>query len=85
MLAVTGLLLFRTDNPLPQGRTALAIVSILLALIVLGISRSCGRITVGTGPGGRALARSPATAVALIGWGTAILAVRIVLAIALGM
>lgn len=72
-LVITAVLLFRSDGPLAEGRTALAITSIMLALLTLVIARQRGRRYVPAGPTGGPAISSAAAAVPLVGWSTAAL------------
>ena len=72
-LVITAVLLFRSDGPLAEGRTALAIMSILLALLTLVIARERGRRYVPSGPRGTPEATAAAAAVPVVGWSTAAL------------
>ncbi len=79
-LAIAAIILFHHSGPLGPARTTLATLTILLSILGFLISRSRGRITVQTD---RSLVRTPQVAVHVMGWGTALLALSLLSALAL--
>ena len=76
-LAIAAVLLFRHDGPLAQGRTSLAIVSLLLAVATLAIGQSRAGGFVQGSAASRPVAASAAIAVRFVGVSTACLALLI--------
>jgi hypothetical protein len=68
-LAIAAVVLFRHDGPLAEGRTGLALVSIVLALLALLIAQLRAR---------QPRVSGAATVVRFVGWSTASLAALIV-------
>ena len=82
-LVISAVVLFRHTGPLAEGRAAVAIGSILLALLVLLIAHMRGRGFSQSARGGRPRIATPTAAVYVVGWSTAGLAALIVVFIAL--
>ena len=82
-LAIAAIILFHHSGPLGKPRVALATLGIVLALVVFAISRTRARIGVYPDAAGRSLVRSPHTMVRVAGWGTALLSISLLAALAL--
>jgi uncharacterized membrane protein YidH (DUF202 family) len=82
-LAIAAIILFHHSGPLGEPRVMLASLAIILGLLIFSISRARGRIAVVADPAGRSVVPSPLTAVRLTGWGTALLAISLLTALAL--
>jgi hypothetical protein len=83
-LGIAAIVLFRHNGPLAEGRTLLAVLSILLALLTFRIAHVRGprSMTQRAGAGNPEVS-SPISAVRLVGWSTAFLAAVIVVFLAL--
>ena len=76
-LAIGAIVLFRHSGPLAEGRTALAVLSLGLALVVFRVGQTRGRQVTGS-----QVVRPANTAVLVIGTATAGLAIAIIAAVA---
>lgn len=82
-LAIGAIVLFRHDGPLAQGRTALAVLAITLALIVFRVGRvRSRRMQVSDDDRGAPVVRSPKVAVLVTGGAAVALAVALLVALA---
>jgi uncharacterized membrane protein YidH (DUF202 family) len=82
-LAIAGIILFHHSGPIGEPRAVLAAVAIGLAFAVFVISRARGRLTLRDDGRDRTVVPSPATAVRLVGAGTAVLAFALLVALAM--
>lgn len=75
-----GIPLLREGGPLDAARTALAVLAVVLALLVVWLGQVRGRRTLEVHPeSGRKVIASPRLEVLILGWGTAGFAAVIVL------
>jgi putative membrane protein len=82
-LAIGAIVLFRHSGPLAEGRTALAVLSLGLALVVFRVGQKRGRqVTARRDSTGTQVVPAANTAVLVIGWATACLAIAIIAAVA---